>query len=228
MAFGPKAALTVLGMPVGSSTSSLVLEGDFDFLLLVMIKTTVAVFWRDVIHTGIPVYITDKQFDSRTPTMVDSTTKPLLGQAATALQGLARPLGNFITLSLPLVIEALNFAYQIYKRLPQNAITFLIGTIFCFFGGLFPALFAAVEAAEHAGYQMVMVSVKDLADEAMIIIKESKKDDAVDDNKDGIPDVEQISGREYTIRKTKLVLKKMNPEKVSRVKYEKWLGFIGS
>jgi hypothetical protein len=62
----------------------------------------------------------------------------------------------------------------------------------------------------------------------MIIIKESKKDDAVDDNKDGIPDVEQISGREYTIRKTKLVLKKMNPEKVSRVKYEKWLGFIGS
>lgn len=63
---------------------------------------------------------------------------------------------------------------------------------------------------------MVMKSIVDLADEALIIIEESKKDDDVDANKDGKKDVDEISGADLLKRKTLLVLKKMNPEKIDK------------
>ena len=130
------------------------------------------------------------------------------------VQMVAKPLGAFLTQAIPLIIKHGNMAVAFYQKLPQNLIEFLIGCIFCFFGGVYPTLFAAVQAAENGGRKTVMAAIKDLSDEAMIIINESKKDDDVDADKDGKKDVEQISGKEYLQRKTLLVLKKMNPEKV--------------
>ena len=49
----------------------------------------------------------------------------------------------------------------------------------------------------------------------MVIIEESKKDDKVDADGDGTPDTEQIGNREFVKRKTKLVLAKINPERVN-------------
>ena len=137
-----------------------------------------------------------------------------LGGLLQIVEMVAKPLGAFLTQALPLVITHGNKALEYYRKLPQNFIEFLIGFIFCFFGGVYPTLFAAVQAAENGGRQTVMVAIKDLADEAIIIINESKKDDDVDADKDGKKDVQEISGKEYLQRKTLLVLKKMNPEKV--------------
>lgn len=88
--------------------------------------------------------------------------------------------------------------------------------IFCFFGGTFPTLFAAIQAAEYGGRKTVMNAIVELADEALVILEEVKKDDDVDADKDGKKDVEQISGSELLKRKTLLVLKKMNPEKIDK------------
>ena len=49
----------------------------------------------------------------------------------------------------------------------------------------------------------------------MIIIDEHKKDDKVDADKDGIADASQTTGKELIQRKVKLVLTKINPEKVN-------------
>lgn len=130
------------------------------------------------------------------------------------VQMVAKPLGLFLTQAIPLIIKYGNMAVVFYQKLPQNFIEFLIGCIFCFFGGVYPTLFAAVQAAENGGRKTVMAAIKDLSDEAIIIINESKKDDDVDADKDGKKDVDEISGKEYLQRKTLLVLKKMNPEKV--------------
>ena len=65
-----------------------------------------------------------------------------------------------------------------------------------------------------------------LADEALIIVEESKKDDEVDADGDGKADVKQIGNREYALRKTRLVMAKMNPEKVDSAVasiYKVWL-----
>ena len=65
-----------------------------------------------------------------------------------------------------------------------------------------------------------------LADEALVIIEESKKDDNVDADGDGKADVKQIGNREYALRKTRLVMAKMNPTKVDSAVasiYNVWL-----
>ena len=103
-----------------------------------------------------------------------------------------------------------------FEKLPQNMMLFIYGVIFCFFGGTFPTLFAAIQAAEYGGRKTVMNAITDLADEALIILDEVKKDDDVDADKDGKKDVDDLSGSELLKRKTLLVLKKMNPEKIDK------------
>ena len=84
---------------------------------------------------------------------------------------------------------------------------------------MYPALFAAFEAARHGGAKQVQEALNDLADEAMIIIEASKKDDDLDLDNDGIKDVDAIDSKKYAVRKAKLVMKKINPEKVSVLYY---------
>lgn len=82
--------------------------------------------------------------------------------------------------------------------------------------GTFPTLFAALQAAEYGGRKTVLNAVNDLADEALVILHEVKKDDQIDNDEDGKKDVESLSGMQLLNRKTLLVLKKMNPEKIDK------------
>ena len=165
---------------------------------------------------------TSKKTDSATGT----TASIQLSSAAIALQNVAKPIVDTITWVLPIVVTQLFKFNEFVSKLPQNVINFVIGFVFCFSGGLYPVLFAAIEAAEFGGRQIVMQSIKDLCNEALIIIEESKKDDKIDKDNDGKVDVSQVGGQEYMIRKTKLVLRKMNPEKIDTALsqiYKVWL-----
>jgi len=156
----------------------------------------------------------------------DRGLKDNLTLAAQTLQNVAKPLFDGLTVAIPYVIEACKAGYAYYIKLPQNALLFIYGFVFCFFGGTFPVLFSALQAAEYTGRKAVMLALVDLADEAMIIINESKKDDEKDEDKNGKNDVKQISHSEYVARKTKLVLRKMNPEKIDKAIssiYRVWL-----
>ena len=93
-------------------------------------------------------------------------------------------------------------------------LTFGYGTVVCFFGGTFPTLFAAIQAAEYGGRRKVLDAVHDLSDEAMIIIEESKKDDLIDIDGNGKQDVKEMTGVQLLKRKTLLVLQKMDPERI--------------
>jgi hypothetical protein len=126
----------------------------------------------------------------------------------------AKPIIAFITSLTPVVITFCQKAYECYKILPEDQLQFIIGFIICFFGGVYPALFAAIEAAKHGGLTTLKAALKDLADEATIIIQASKKDDAADEDKDGKSDVAQLDSKAVLVRKAKLVVTKMNPQKV--------------
>lgn len=115
---------------------------------------------------------------------------------------------------IPIVISISQSIWKFYKTLPENALQLLIGILYCFFGGLYPTCFAAVEAAKHGGIQEVAKAFSDLSNEALKVIDANKKDDDLDENKDGVQDVKQISGRELILRKANLVVTKTNPEKV--------------
>jgi len=162
-----------------------------------------------------------------------SSTPPSASEKLTALSKIltlaAKPAINAITIALPHIISFTSVTYRWYSKLPKEQTKILIGTIFCFFGGVYPALFAAIEAAKHGGWNDLKQSIVDMAEEAMIIIEESKKDDDKDDDKDGIKDVNQISSKEYIMRKSNLVITKMNPQKVDKALgtiYKVWLSVI--
>lgn len=145
------------------------------------------------------------------------------------LQGYAKPVISFISMSTPIVIMYVEQAYAIYKTLPDDQIQLIWGSILCFFGGMYPVLFAALEAAKHGGLDTAQEALKDLADEAKVVIEASKKDDDKDDDGDGVRDVDALAPKELILRKAHLVITKMNPEKVDKALasiYKVWLAVL--
>lgn len=131
--------------------------------------------------------------------------------------------------ALPKLIRYSRKAHASYKKIPKDYVHFLFGFIVCFFGGVYPVLFAAIEAARHGGLANAVKSLSDLADEALIIIEASKKDDELDEDGDGIADVDEISAARFVVRKTNLVVRKINPEKVNAaigVIYKVWMAVL--
>lgn len=70
---------------------------------------------------------------------------------AKAVQAVAKPAVAVLVWFLPLAISYCRFLHRTWKKIPYDASTFLIGVVFCFFGGLYPTLFAALQAAKHSG-----------------------------------------------------------------------------
>eukprot|EP00567_Pseudictyota_dubia_P012265 CAMPEP_0197441710 /NCGR_PEP_ID=MMETSP1175-20131217/7920_1 /TAXON_ID=1003142 /ORGANISM="Triceratium dubium, Strain CCMP147" /LENGTH=332 /DNA_ID=CAMNT_0042972035 /DNA_START=105 /DNA_END=1103 /DNA_ORIENTATION=+ len=152
--------------------------------------------------------------------------KENLGKAAELAQVVAKPAIQFATFAFPYVVAFCRTAHSIYVKLPHDETEFLIGAIFCFFGGIYPTLFAAIIAAEHGGRQTLMEAISALTEEATKIVEASKKDDELDEDGDGTKDVDQITGKELLMRKAKLVMVKMNPDKVNDAMasmYKVWL-----
>lgn len=152
-----------------------------------------------------------------------------LGKAAEMAKGVVKPLMNFLTIALPYIITYSKKAHAFYKKLPHDYIELLTGVVFCFMGGFYPALFAAIEAARFGGLEIVRDSFADLADEALKIIEASKKDDKLDKDGDGVSDVDQMDVDDYLVRKGQLVLQKMDPNKVNKAigaLYKVWLSVL--
>lgn len=115
---------------------------------------------------------------------------------------------------LPYMVKFAKLCFFVYSLLPITLIEALTGLITCFFGGMFPTLIAASEAFTQSGWETTKSALVDLYEEGVLIAEESAKDDKVDDDGDGIADVDQISDRELYARKVKLVLKKSHPGKI--------------
>jgi len=142
-----------------------------------------------------------------------------------------RPAIAFITSVLPLVIDWVQKIYDVWNMVPNDYLLLIVGIIFCFFGGVYPTLFAAIQAVKAGGFKDLKDSLEDLSEEATKIMEASDKDDEVDKDKDGIADVEQIDDKALLLRKMTLVVTKMNPSKVDNalsVIYRIWFAVIAT
>jgi len=97
-----------------------------------------------------------------------------IGKAAELLQKVAKPVLNLIFAVIPIIINLSSAAYKFYKKLPIVIVRLIIGFIMCFFGGMFPTVFAAIQAAEHAGLVTVRKALTALSAAVMIINEENK------------------------------------------------------
>lgn len=67
---------------------------------------------------------------------------------------------------LPPLVMTVRAIVDFYRILPMDAIVAQIGLIYAFAGGYYPTLFAAVQAAQHCGYQNMITAIQVLVDEA--------------------------------------------------------------
>mmetsp|Transcript_3789 Transcript_3789/g.9032 ORF Transcript_3789/g.9032 Transcript_3789/m.9032 type:complete len:333 (+) Transcript_3789:151-1149(+) len=144
-------------------------------------------------------------------------------QFAEQFEKLAKPAMEFVIVLLPILIQVGKKVNATWKKLDDHVIKSIIGFAFCFFGGMYPTLFAGVQAAEQGGRELLIESIKDLSEEATRILNESKKDDDAKDT----PDSDDLP--EYAKHKTLFVLKKMNPQKVNTALqnlYSVWFAVI--
>jgi len=151
------------------------------------------------------------------------------GTAEEFVQYATRPILNALFLVAPSIIRFCKASHAAYKKLPMMHVRLIAGTILCFFGGFYPTFFAALQAAEHGGLDTVGRALSALSEEVIIIVNENEKDDKVDANKNGKADVVELDGGELLRRKVKLVLTKMNPEKVNDALatiYKVWISVL--
>lgn len=160
----------------------------------------------------------------------ESKSKPSSsGEMIEMMKPYVKQIISLLSTITPIIITYSQKAWAFYKHLPEDYFQLIIGFMFCFFGGVYPVCFAAIEAAKHGGFDTLSKAFGDLADEAMKIIEASKKDDNVDENKDGVKDVNQLDDRQLILRKVNLVIVKVNPEKVEHALgciYKVWLCVI--
>jgi len=140
-------------------------------------------------------------------------------------------IGAFFNIVFPYLVIGWTFAMRTWVALqpyhPEEFLPLLFGLIMVFFGGYYFTLFAAIEAYRMCGYEQTKECLVQLYHSYLIVLKENEKDNLVDDNNDGIADVEQIDKKELFTRKLSLILKSMDPIKVSNALSGLWIGFLG-
>jgi hypothetical protein len=81
--------------------------------------------------------------------------------------------------------------------------------------GYFPMLIATVEAFRTIGYDRTKASLIELYKSYRIAREASEKDDTLDENNDGVADVNQISKSQLISRKIRVVLTAVDPSMVN-------------
>jgi hypothetical protein len=99
--------------------------------------------------------------------------------------------------------------------MPHQELTIIYGFALCFFGSAYPFTVAAVEAWRQCGGSQASICLHDMAAQIDNAVKESALDDQIDDDKDGIADVEQISSKELLKRKIHVALRATDPKIVN-------------
>jgi len=117
----------------------------------------------------------------------------------------------------------------ILVELPTDLFGVIWGMCLVFFGGFYPLTMAAFEAARQCGGEDTWIAIHDLSVEFHNAKIASEADDLVDDDNDGIADVEQISAKELIHRKNHLFLASTDPTVLDRGFngiYSAWLAVI--
>jgi hypothetical protein len=106
---------------------------------------------------------------------------------------------------IPPVVACARVTIRFYRSLPVDFIIAQIGLVYCFAGGYYPTLFAALTAAQQCGWQTMLYALEDLIEEATIAIEAASREVS---NK-------AQSYRDAVTRKTMVVLAAIDPVKVS-------------
>jgi hypothetical protein len=152
--------------------------------------------------------------------------RPYLEKATPAIAIAANLIEKLIPVLVTYYRKAMDFYVSLAPYHPELLAPALMGLIMCFFGGSYMTLIAAVEAYRQSGWESTKKCIDDLMDDFKKVADASAKDDAVDDDNDGVADVKQITPTELATRKSLLFFRTVDPVRFSGALHGIQTGFM--
>jgi len=103
-----------------------------------------------------------------------------------------------------------------------------LGVLMLLFGRSFIVTFTMVEAFHHGGSSILMDNVSLLQKQIQSVVEANEKDNLIDDDGDGIADVDEISKKALLKRKIKLVTTSIQPAIIKNAFQAFWTATIGA
>lgn len=169
--------------------------------------------------------LVDKREAARIENLSLALTEKAPPWAAKYLQKASRPIGFVVAgveAAVPHVIRLCIAAYELWKQLPTRAAGCLCGLGICFFGGRYAVSIAAIEAFRTTGGSQMYMWIKDLHEETKTVLKANAEDDDAT-----VKEGEAATNAELLQRKTALVLRTVDPERISAAVSGLWTGYMG-
>ena len=115
----------------------------------------------------------------------------------------------------PMYVWLFRKAYWFYTWAPTNVLQMCFGLALCFFGGTFAAAIAAVEAWRQMGWQRSYRDASIIYAQMRRVYDANEKDDMLDEDGNGIVDVDEISPSDLAKRKLTLAMRTVEePDKL--------------
>jgi len=102
------------------------------------------------------------------------------------------------------------------------------GIILTLFGGQFATTFAFVEAFQQTGFRELVENGRIINDQLHAATSAVKSDEAVDEDRDGTPDIQTLSQREALERRFQVFVRNVDPEIVQRALSALWISFLSA
>lgn len=151
---------------------------------------------------------------------------PYVRQAKPAVVAVA----DAIDAAWPHVVRAYEMVLHLWELMqpynPQQFFPLLFGLALCFFGGSYLTLVAAAEALRLSVWDKLVASFAILKNNYTKALAESKKDDDIDADNDGVADVKQITKKELLSRKVYVILRSIDPKETTEALTIIWAGFL--
>jgi len=117
----------------------------------------------------------------------------------------------------------------VYDQMPEYSVVMIYGIIVAFCGAHFAALVAVVEAFKQTGaFKKIAACLVDLYESFKKLHAENAKDNAKDEDGDGVSDVDELSNGELFLRKCALVMRTVDPNKFNKALSGLYTGFLAA
>ena len=157
-----------------------------------------------------PPPITSRPEAKRVEAFLDGLAADAEGKAPSGMTSALKPC-LMVTIQGCLAVQPwvdylIKWGTLLYNLLPVNVAQMMFGAALCYFGGAYPATIAAVEAFRTMGFERARQELAHITEQAAKVAEASATDDAVDEDGDGVADVEQIQPSELVRRKLFLIM----------------------
>lgn len=126
---------------------------------------------------------------------------------------------HYYPIVLPYILSFVQFCQDLWTKLepyhPEEWVPAIFGLFMCFFGGFYFTTFAAIEAYRVCGWETTVEGLWIIKEDLKKVLEANTEDDDLDEDGNGIPDVEEIDAQALIMRKAHLVLITINPMRVS-------------